>query len=284
MASRENRRFIPLSGTPGTASRAHHPRSRTRVDSNTGARWDQCSPVIRRSREIMVGVEPSAAEAFRAYLAEDWKRWLAEYPELATSFGFPGLDDRWTDDSREGIERRMRHLSESLASLRRIDPKGLPAKERTNYELYHELLETAEQGLPFGLDPLPFQLGMPHSLRVPINQMEGIHLMASEILEIQPREHLSDYENILSRLNTLAEAVEQNLVLLEVGRQQGFTPYGVSIRGVPDQVRGLIPSDPMASPLLQAFAELPSRIAESDRPRLVAEAKKAYLDRIVPAF
>jgi uncharacterized protein (DUF885 family) len=228
--------------------------------------------------------ERSAAEALRAYLREDWKRWLAEYPELATSVGFPGLDDRWTDDSSAGIERRKRHLSESLESLRSLDASSLAARERTSYDLYRELLELAETGLRFGLDPLPFHLGMPHNLLVPVNQMEGVHLTASDTLDLQPRERLSDYENIVSRLNTLSDAVEQNLVLLEAGRQQGFTAHRVAVRGVPEQVRGLIPTDPMASPLLRAFTDMPSRIGEPDRHRLIAAAKNAYTDRIVPAF
>ena len=232
----------------------------------------------------MARSERSATEAFRAYLDEDWVRWLGEYPELATSFGFPGLDDRWTDDSPAGIERRKRHLSDSLASLMRLDADSLPPKERTNYDLYRELLEVAERGLAFGLDPLPFHLGMPHNLLVPLSQMEGVHLTASDTLDIQPREHLADLENILARLNTLAEPVDQNLALLAAGLQKGFTPHRVAIRGVPDQVRGLIPRDPMASPLLRAFTQVPSRIGDSDRQRLVAAAKAAYSDRIVPAF
>lgn len=232
----------------------------------------------------MARSERSATEPLRAYLDEDWTRWLSEYPELATSFGYPGLDDRWTDDSPAGIERRKRHLSDSLASLKRLDAALLPRKERTNYDLYRELLEVAERGLAFGLDPLPFHLGMPHSLLVPLNQMEGVHLTASDTLDIQPREHLSDFENILSRLNALAEPVEQNVALLEAGRRQGFTPHRVAMRGVPDQVRGLIPSDALTSPLLRAFTEVPSRIGESDRHRLVSAAKEAYSDRIVPAF
>jgi len=232
----------------------------------------------------MESTKGPALDSFRAFLTEDWRQWLAEYPELATSFGFPGFDDRWTDDSPQGIERRKKHLAESLASVRRIDGHRLPESERTNYALYRDLLEVADRGIAFGLDPLPFQLGMPRSLRVPLNQMDGIHLTVSETLEVQPREHLSDYENTLSRLNSLGTAVEQNLALLEEGLRLGYTPYRVSIQGVPDQVRGLIPDDPMSSPLLQAFTELPSRIGESDRRRLVPEARTAYLDRIVPAF
>ena len=222
----------------------------------------------------MTSSERSAVDQLRSYLAEDWTRWLAEYPELATAFGVPGLNDRWTDDSTEGIERRKRHLSESLSSLRRLDAAGLPPAERVNYELYRELLEAAEVGLSFGFDPLPFHLGMPHSLLVPLNQMEGVHINASEQLEIQPRDHLSDYEDILSRLGGLATAVDQNLVLLEAGRSKGFTPNRVAVRGAPEQVQGLIPTDPMSSPLLRAFADFPARIGEADRRRLSAKAQK----------
>jgi len=232
----------------------------------------------------MIPTEEPATRAFRAYLDEDWKRWLAEYPELATSFGVPGLDDRWTDDSPSGIEQRTRHLRESRATLRRIDPATLPPREKTSYDLYEELLDVADQGLSFGLDPLPFRLGMPHSLLVPLNQMEGIHLTASETLEIQPRTHLGEYESILSRLNRIGEAVDQNVDLLEAGRRKGFTPHRIAVRGVPDQVHGLVPADPLASPLLHAFTEFPARLGETDRHRLTTEAQQAYRDKVAPAF
>jgi len=228
--------------------------------------------------------ERTATDALRNYLAADWKRWLTEYPELATNFGFPGLNDRWTDDSPAGIERRVHHLTESLAAFRQLDAEHLPEKERTNYDLYKDLLEVAEVGLPYGLDPLPFRLGVPHNLLIPLNQMEGIHLTASETLEIQPRERLSDYDDLLARLESLPAAVDQNLALLEAGLKKGFTPHRVAVRGAVDQVRGLIPSDPMASPLLRAFSEFPARIGEPDRQRLITAGRKAYLDRIVPAF
>src|SRR6266404_2198735 len=109
----------------------------------------------------------SSAEAtrkFRAYLDEDWKRWMQEYPETATSVGFPGQNRRWSDDSQEGIEARIRHLHESLAKLESISRDTLPAEEQLNYDLYRELLETAEEGLQYGDDPAPFRDVVPHNV------------------------------------------------------------------------------------------------------------------------
>src|SRR5207249_8394442 len=47
-----------------------------------------------------------AARKLREYLDEDWKQWMEEYPEMATSAGFPGQNRRWSDDSRSE-ERRV---------------------------------------------------------------------------------------------------------------------------------------------------------------------------------
>ena len=46
----------------------------------------------------------------QAQLDEDWKYWMSEYPEVATSIGYPGQDARWTDYSQTSIERRNDYL------------------------------------------------------------------------------------------------------------------------------------------------------------------------------
>ena len=40
-----------------------------------------------------------STQKFRTFLEEDWKLWMEEYPEVATSVGYPGQNARWTDDS-----------------------------------------------------------------------------------------------------------------------------------------------------------------------------------------
>ena len=111
-----------------------------------------------------------AARKFRAYLDEDWKRWLVEYPGLATAVGFPGQNRRWTDESPEGIAARIRHLHESLSQLKSIPRDALPAAEQLNYDLYGELLETADEGLQYGDDPIPFRNVVPLNLWMPMNR------------------------------------------------------------------------------------------------------------------
>jgi uncharacterized protein (DUF885 family) len=225
-----------------------------------------------------------AAQKLRAFLGADWQRWMTEYPEVATHVGFPGQDDRWTDDSPAGIARRKKHLTDSLATLKAIDRGGLSAGEQLNFDLYLELLETAKEGLQYGDDPFPFRSVVPRSLWMPLNQMGGIQQDAADTLAMQPHQTVADYEIILKRLAALPAAVDQQLALLQDGLKRGYTPPKVALRDLPKQIADLTPADALASPLLQTFTEFPVNLPEAEHARLIEKAKGTYAASIVPAF
>ena len=225
-----------------------------------------------------------ASSEFRAFLDRDWKRWLEEAPEVATVVGYPGLNDRWMDDSPAGIAGRRHHLAECIATLGRFDRARLSVAERLNYDLYRELLLSTEKGLEFGNDPFPFRLGSPHNSWMPVNQMDSIHLTLSDIVDLQPVESVRDYEAVLARFETFPVAVDRTLDLLETGRGRGFTPPRITLEGVPDQITSQIVTDPSLSPMLKAFLNYPPGIGSADRERLTAQAHRAYLERVVPAL
>lgn len=220
----------------------------------------------------------------RAFLSADWRRWMEDYPEIATHVGYPGQNDRWTDDSPAGIARRKKHLADSLATLKAIHREDLSASEQLNFDLYLELLETAREGLQYGDDPFPFRDVVPRNLWMPLNQMGGLQQEAADTLAMQPHHSLADYEIILSRLAALPAAVEQQLALLQDGLKRGYTPPKITLRDVPKQIADLTPADALASPLLQAFTEFPLSLPEAERARLTEKAKSIYAASITPAF
>ncbi len=233
--------------------------------------------------------EPTAAQAeaarkFRSYLDSDWKRWMEEYPGIATLVGYPGQNSRWIDDSPAGIERRKKHLAESLAALKQIHRDALPASEQLNYELYSQLLETSQQGLQYGDDPLPFRFVVPRNLWMPMNQMDGIQQDAASTLANTPHHTLAEYEILLERLGTLHMAVDNETALLKAGLAKGYTPPKIAVRDLPKQIADLIPADPITSALLQPFTEFPAGFPEGERVRLTDEAKKIYTSSLAPAF
>ena len=69
------------------------------------------------SQQPNANAQSGAAEKFRGFLDADWRRWMTEYPEVATHVGFPGQDDRWTDDSPAGIATSLARSSEATAGF-----------------------------------------------------------------------------------------------------------------------------------------------------------------------
>jgi uncharacterized protein (DUF885 family) len=225
-----------------------------------------------------------ATRKFRVYLEEDWKRWMVEYPELATAAGFPGQNRRWSDDSPAGIEDRKKHLHESATTLKEFSRDSLTRAEQLNFDLYSDLLSTAEEGLQYGDDPLPFRNVVPHNNWMPISQMGGVQQGAAETISTTPNRSVADYEDILARLEALPTYVEQQQALLQEGLMRGYTPPKLMLRDVPKQIADLIPADALASPLLEPFKNFPVEIPEHDRARLTSRAKEIYGTRLVPAF
>ena len=217
---------------------------------------------------------------FRAFLADDWKRWMQDYPEWATWVGFPGQNRRWTDKSPAGFEARVKHLRDSVESMSKLHRDALPAGEQLNYGLYLKHLRESEESLQYGGAPFAET-----AIRwIPVTQMGGIQQDAAQTLALMPHETVSDYDDILARLEALPEVVEQTIALMKEGVKRGYTAPKITMRDVPKQTEDLIPLDPMRSALLQPFQEFPPSIAETDRAQLIARAKQIYTSKDLPAF
>jgi len=220
----------------------------------------------------------------RAFLDEDWKYWMAQYPETATAVGFPGQNARWTDYSDNAVAARNEHLRQSVSRLRAIDRTGLEPADQLDYDLYLEMLDAAVKGLDFGNDAIPVRSVVPHNLYMPINQLEGILQDIPRTIGMMPASSVAEYEDIIKRLNGVADLVAQTTALMKKGIAKQLTPTRVTLRDVPDQATAQVVTDPMASPLLAAFRAFPAGIAEADRARLTDAAVKAYTEHVGPIF
>ncbi|MGH9702072.1 MAG: DUF885 domain-containing protein [Candidatus Acidiferrales bacterium] len=220
----------------------------------------------------------------RDFFATDWKYWMVQYPEFATSIGYAGRNRRWTDDSPEAIAARNVHLLQSVKALDQIDREKLSAIEKLNFDLYRKLLANAIEGLRFHNDAMPFASVVAHNLYQPINQREGLAQDIGQIISDMPAENVSDYEDILARLNSLPLVVDQTIALMQEGLKHGDTPPKITLTGVPKQFEDQVFRDPMESPLLRAFLKFPERMPPAEQERLRKAAATAYSEKVVPAF
>ncbi len=214
----------------------------------------------------------NATERLRDLLKLHWDYTMLESPEFATSVGYPGQNDRWSDISMEVIERRKRELNAPLYVIRSIHRDKLSALDQLNFDLFQRNQEMAIEGTRFKGDYLQ------------LSQLDGIQQDAARMLEISPRASVKDYENILARLNTLPRLIDQTLVLLNKGLESGITPPRITLRDVPQQVKNQMEDDPKKNSLLKPFLEFPAEIPESERERLRKEAATALKEKVIPAF
>jgi uncharacterized protein (DUF885 family) len=197
---------------------------------------------------------------------------MTEFPEFATNVGYPGQNGRWTDNSIGAIERRNRELADPLAVVKAIRRERLAPADRLNYDLFKRGIEERVAASKFPEEYFA------------VTQLDGPQQDVGQLLARAPTRQVSDYEDILARLNGIPTVIDQTLVLLGRGLEAGVTPPRITLRDVPQQVTELIPDSALASPLLAPFNAFPSGVPAADQARLRAAAVEAYTQRAAPAY
>jgi uncharacterized protein (DUF885 family) len=212
------------------------------------------------------------ADRLRTLFEIDWANGMRQNPEFATSVGYPGYNDQWTDMSLDAIHQRQVQLHFPIRVLDTIRRDRLDAPDQLNYDLFRHNIEDAIEGTRF-----PGQY-------LAISQLGGVQQDPAQTLAIAPHRRVKDYEDIIARLTALPQLISQVEVLLGKGLETGVTPPRVTLKDVPQQLRDQMEPDPDRNPLLKPFREFPVEIGEADRERLKKEAATALRQKIIPAY
>jgi uncharacterized protein (DUF885 family) len=217
------------------------------------------------------GKEPEA-QRLKALFEVDWAYAMADSPESATYYGYPGGETRWTDLSAAAIARRKTQVGRALPVLATIDRAQLGPADRVSYDMFKRLADEAVEGAQF-----------PREL-IQVTQMGGVQQDAVQTFEAMRLENGEQLGNQLARLRAVPAWVDQVIALLEQGLAEGVTPPQVTLRDVPQQVLNQIPEDPAQSPLLKAFVNPPAGVSGEEGLELRAQAVQAYTTEVRPAF
>jgi uncharacterized protein (DUF885 family) len=201
-----------------------------------------------------------------------WDYVMHSSPEFATSVGYPGLNDRWSDSSPESIEFGRVTSHKLLRAIESIDRAQLTPAEQVNFDLSRRRMQRGIEGEKF------------HGEYMQISQMSGPQQDIPQLLSFMPAGNVKDYENIIARLKGIPTVLDQTTALLNKGLAEGITPPKVTLREVPTQVGSVQTDDPLKSPMLKAFQKFPSSIPAAEQERLKGEAVKAFNDQVAPAF
>jgi uncharacterized protein (DUF885 family) len=204
---------------------------------------------------------------------EDQAWMLKTSPEAATSYGYPGENDRWSDFSPAAIEKSKQHAAANLKVLDSIQRARLNPDDQLNYDLFRWRVGTDVDGNRFpqeylAVDPLG----------------GGVHSWVPQVMQQAPARTVKDYEDAITRLNKVPELVDQNIALLREGIKRGITQPKIVMRDVPAQVGQILKDAPAASVMLKNFQNFPATISPADQDRLRRAANAAVDGVVYPAF
>lgn len=221
---------------------------------------------------IPAALAESESEKFHALLAQEWEYSMTEFPEFSTYVGRRDGNHRWTDQSLEALPKWESHDRELLDRVKKLERDKLDHDDQVHYDLFLNSLELNVAGQRFQDEYLP------------VNQMGGVQQSIASTVNRMPANNLEDFENIVARLESAATPIEQSIAKMRWGLEKDVTPPAITLRDVPMQIMNQIVDDPADSPAMRPFERFPASIAQEDRDRLLAAAKTAIEERIVPAY
>ena len=216
--------------------------------------------------------ESPADAAFRALYEKEWK-WRQEGGGEASEDGdAPASATRLPDVGPAAQQARLKVWDQTLAELRRIDPRSLSADNQVNYAIYRDqVFNLAEEVRLRGYE-MPFNSDS--------SFWSNLSFMARREMK-----SAKDYRNYIARLEDVPRYFEQQTGNMRAGLARGFSVPRAVLDGREVSIATVAElRDPTASPLYAPFKKLPNGIPAAEQAALQAQARAAIADKVVPAF
>lgn len=197
----------------------------------------------------------------------------SDSPEFATYVGTTTRhNNRWTDYSEKGYERRYKKIRKFRKSLFAFDRGALSASDQLSYDLFREMLDESME---------EYRLKFRY---MPVDQLSGVPLDVASTLLMMPKETSKDYSDIFARLKALPVLLEQIEDLLAKGLEKGITQPRICLRSLPMRLENLIPPVHEESPLYLPFKDLPDSFSNEEITTLRNKAVEILANKVYPAY
>ena len=218
------------------------------------------------ARDLKPVSERLAAQ--NALFDEQYESDLKNFPERATAFGDYRYNDKLTDHSLTAIQQRHQTDVDFLNQLKAIATTGFPDQD----QLSHDLLIRALEIRIADYDLKEYEM--------PINQQNGIHTGLADLPLSVPFDSVKHYEDYVSRLDQIPQALSQVTEVLRAGMKDKLMPVRFLAEKIPAQCEGIIAADPFLRPT----KKYPAEISVEDQKRLTGEITDSINQDVVPAY
>lgn len=197
----------------------------------------------------------------RIYLAEDLPP-----PSVTTAGGHRAV---WVSRSEARFAADRRRAAARLEAVRSIDAAVLDPSARLDWQVLRSIATSDEE-----LAQFPTEYAWP----------EWPDWDLWWRIDAHQRRSADDYHEILAWLRGVPITVTESIELMQRGLARGATATRADIQRTIENLRNVIPDEPMASQYLAPFKEFPDSIPAEDRQAFSKDAVTIYRTSIVPAY
>ncbi len=218
---------------------------------------------------------PQGSAEFDSLVEDYFEAYLKLNPLSATFIGDMRHNDRLANSLGPQYRADSERLSrDSLERLKAIDVSKLNRQERLTYETFRRNREQEIEMLAF-----PAHL-------LAINQFYSFANSFAQLgsgTSAHPFDSEKDYEDFLSRMDAFAVLVDQAIVNMREGVEQGVTQPRVLMERTLTQLAAEV-TDFNASPFCGPIENLPDELSEDSKARLAERYEQAFNNKLRPAY
>lgn len=238
------------------------------------SRAGPCRRVLLACVLLVAGVTHASPsdEALELLMEDFWEAQVRASPLAATLWGENRYRDRIDDLSPEALAAQVARLDRAIAALGEIDPHNLSPANREHYEAFEWMLTHERRNLDFG------------TRFFTITSLGGWHTRFADLIRATPYSSERDYRDLLARLAGFGPYARQNVDLLRMGMESGYTQPCASLQGYGRSITGYVSDTPEASVFARPFAAMPDSVPAPVREELRGEALRVIDEVVNPAY
>lgn len=211
-------------------------------------------------------------KALNQLLQEQWEYTLKNNPETATALGDLRYNDRWTEISKNQIEKDKKITQNFLNRFEAIDSTGFSATDQLNKDLMIYQLKETLKNYDLKLYEMPF------------NQMWGLHLQFPGFISAIPFNNAKQYQDYIARLKQIPLILEQGIQLAKQGQKDGLMPPKYLIEKVAKQITSIATPAGKDSVFASPLKQFPKNISKAEQERLSREVLQTIDQYVRPAY
>ena len=212
------------------------------------------------------------SDAFRNLYEREWKFRVDEFPYLARENGDKEKAGRITHVSEKDQLRRYEYWKQIRVELAAISCERLEREECINYRMFerqiHQFIADYET----------------RAYLIPFTSDWGFYLSWNRWGEDTDIVSAGDYRDYLSRLDALPTVMDEYIALMREGLRTGMTQPRVILAGRELPIRKQLVESPEQSAFFKPFLNMNENIKGQEREQLVAQARTAVMEGVVPAY